>query len=102
MIISGEREVPLSPTPKKVGVIAMSNDAVCLDEVIATIMGVDFHYIPTINNARKYHPLPILTEGSGIISSNNNKWNGKTCSELLQDDCFEFELTSGWRDYKLR
>lgn len=59
MIISGEKEGPLSPTPKKVGVIAMSNDAVSLDETLAILMGVDIQYIPTIKNASNFHQLPI-------------------------------------------
>ena len=98
MIISGEKEGPLSPTQKKVGIIAMSEDAVGLDEILATIMGVDYQYIPSISNASKpnSHPIGI---GNSIICSNNTKWNGKISSELLQEDCFSFELTSGWKDY---
>ena len=98
MIISGEKEGPLSPTPKKVGVIAMSEDAVSLDEVLATIMGINKEYIPTIRNASVLHPLSI-GKGSGIIVSNNKKWDSKLSAELLPEDCFSFELTSGWKDY---
>lgn len=98
MIISGEKEGPLSPSPKKVGVIAMSDDAVSLDETLATMMGINKQYIPTIRNASAPHLLSI-GNGGGVIVSNNEKWNGRTSDELLPEDCFSFELTSGWKDY---
>ncbi|MDD4363727.1 MAG: DUF362 domain-containing protein [Atribacterota bacterium] len=100
MIISGEKEGPLSPSPKQVGIIAMAEDAVCMDEVLATIMGVDYHNIPSINNARLPHQFPIGCSNEAHIISNNSKWDNKDCSQLSSDDCLSFVLTNGWKNYK--
>ena len=102
MIISGEKEGPLSPSPKQVGIIAMAEDSVCMDEVLATIMGVDYQYLPSIRNARRSHSLPIACYDKACIISNNKKWDGKDCSQLSPDDCFSFILTKGWKEYKSR
>ena len=51
-----------------------------------------------VSNTSKANSIPISI-GHPIICSNNTKWNGKISSELLPEDCFSFELTSGWKDH---
>ena len=100
MIVVGEKEGPMLPSPKYCGIIAMSHDIVLFDENIVTIMGFDINKIPTIKNIRndkKYK----LTENSshGKIVSNNDKWNNKNISEISKKDTLNIEPSSGWKGY---
>jgi hypothetical protein len=53
MIIAGEGEGPLTPSPKYVGAIIVGNNPVCIDKAICSCMGFDWQTIPTIVNAQK-------------------------------------------------
>lgn len=61
MIVSGERNGPVSPSPKKIGIILASYNSVFMDRVICEIMGFDYKKIPglesAINNTRLTHQL---------------------------------------------
>lgn len=50
MVIAGEGNGPLAPSPRGVGIIAMGEDSACLDSVLCAIMGIDIKKIPTIYN----------------------------------------------------
>ena len=63
MIVSGEKEGPVNPTPKNVGLIAAGTNSVCFDEAVSTLMGFDYHKIPSIVRARKSKGvLPLVRE----------------------------------------
>lgn len=98
MIISGEKEGPVAPTAKNVGIIAMGEDPVCFDEAILMLMGAKREYINTLNRAREYDKKYILTERESlpIIISNNEKWNGKKTEELDAATLLYFYPTLGW------
>ena len=100
MIISGEAEGPLLPKPKNVGIIAMACNSVCMDEVIAALMGIDINYIPTIKNARinKEYPLCNADKQPEIVS-NNEQWN-LHYADIKGQPNLNFEMSSGWKDYK--
>lgn len=53
MIVMGEKEGPVAPSPKKVGVIAMGTNQVLFDEAIASFVGFDVQKLPFLVNARK-------------------------------------------------
>ena len=100
MIISGEAEGPLLPKPKKVGIIAMAPNNVCMDEVIAALMGIDINYIPTIKNARCNNEYPLCdTDKQPEIVSNNEQWNSHY-ADIKGKPNLNFEMSSGWKDYK--
>ena len=48
MIVSGEKEGPVAPSPKNVGIVASGVNPVCFDRVIAALMGFDIKMIPTL------------------------------------------------------
>ena len=98
MIISGEKEGPVAPSPKNVGIIAMGEDPVCFDEVIATLMGAKLNYIHTITRARNLKGKYSFTEKESIpfITSNVDRYNNKTIYQLSDKDLLYFIPTTGW------
>lgn len=100
MIVVGEKEGPLLPSPKYGGIIAMSDDIVLFDENVMTIMGFDIQKIPTIKNIKKVKKY-ILTDSKtyGKIVSNNEKWNNKEISDIKKEDTLQIEPPKGWKDH---
>lgn len=97
MIISGEKEGPVAPSPKYVGYLVLGEDSVCVDKLVATMMGADIEKLPVIENADHIHgKLEIGTKCEPKIVSNNNKINGKSVQDLKVDDKWNFIGTSGW------
>lgn len=99
MIIMGEGEGPLMPTPKHSGIIAMGDNGVCFDEAIATLMGMDINKIPFIRNARNLRtewPLINNNEKTEIIS-NNVQWSKKNVLDFDILDTFHLTPSDGWK-----
>ena len=100
MIISGEGEGPLLPSPKPVGMILAGTNSVCFDEVASTIMGFDFKKIPAITRARDAKGRLALGNGeTAVISSNSSKYNGKSTDMLTKFDLLYFKPSSGWKGH---
>lgn len=100
MIVSGEKEGPVCPTPKKCGVIACGYNSVLFDEAIATIMGFDYEKIPTIVNAKqteKRYKL-VYPENHPQVNSNREEWNGML-DQISPCDTLGFIPSSGWRGH---
>lgn len=101
MIISGEKEGPLMPSPKKVGIIASGTDPIVFDEAICTLMGFDPRKIPTLqviyDNNKKYalHSNNI----EPCFRSNSKLYDGVRPSELDRSACLNFIPPSGWRNH---
>ncbi len=100
MVIAGEGQGPLSPSPKPVGIIGVGENPVAFDEVVATLYGAKMEYMHTINQARSTengkYPL-ICPEEQGYILSNKASWNGKTWRELQAKDKLSIKPTKGWK-----
>lgn len=102
MIVAGQGNGPLSPTPKNAGLIAVAeNCPVSFDECIATIMGADVHRIPTLRAARemmgKYNF--VQNEGvSALILSSSDRWNSKGYQDIKKSDTLKFVPIDSWKD----
>lgn len=96
MIVSGEKEGPVIPSPKKLGIIAMGDDPVSFDEIIGRLMGAKLDYIDTIKRARLERQKYKLSESEGIIVSNCEHLAGKTVKSLNKSDLLYFLPSSGW------
>lgn len=98
MIISGEKEGPVLPSPKNVGMIAMGEDPVCFDEVIATLMGAQLEKIHSIMRARNLKGKYAITIGNNkpLLISNRAQYNNKHLEDLEKQDLLYFVPTSGW------
>lgn len=101
MIVSGENEGPIEPTRKEAGLIAVGEDPVCFDEVIATIMGFDIKKIPTLCQMRQNQRKMMITEcdSQAIIVSNYSNWNNKKINELSREELMGFIPAVGWRNH---
>ncbi len=90
MVIAGEGEGPLLPSPHYLGTIGFCTNLEVFDKAAASIMGIDYNYIPSIKTS---------SASSVNIISNNNDWNKKDLNELLKT-ADSFIMTEGWRNYK--
>lgn len=101
MIVSGEKEGPVEPTPKNVGMIVAARDTVAFDECVCKLMGFDPEKIPTLltvkNTKSKYK---IATEsGTAVIRSNIDVLNQCHVNDFPKNMMLNFEPTSGWKDH---
>lgn len=100
MVVSGEGNGPLTPSPKYVGMIVAGENSVCFDEVVATIMGGGIEKIPTLKNARKcIGSLQIIEKNDkAYIFSNYAGYNNKKIDEIQEKDVLHFSPPYGWEN----
>ena len=100
MIISGEKEGPVAPSPKNVGMITMGEDPVCFDEVIATLMGAKLGYIHSVKRARNLKGKYIITDKSSrpFLVSNIDEYNNKYLENLSSNSLLYYIPSSGWEN----
>lgn len=97
MIVSGEKEGPVMPSRKEVGVIAAGVNPVCFDEAIATLMGFDKEKISTLKSARAVRKYPFVTPTlDAKYFSNMEKYDQYTPMELTKDAKLKFIPSKGW------
>lgn len=101
MVIAGDKEGPVAPSPKEVGIIAAGSNPVCFDEVICTLMGFDIAKIPSLQCARSIQgKCEIVGKGeTPMIVSNDAMYNGKRPNELSKNALLQFIPTTGWRNH---
>lgn len=101
MIVSGEKEGPVAPSPKEVGLIAAATNPVCFDEIVATVMGFDYRKMPSVFRARNVSGVLELVskEIKPVIKSNIDELNDKTVDTVPHNKLLYFEPTSGWKNY---
>lgn len=100
MIVSGQNEGPLEPSPKNVGVIAMGKDAVCFDIAIAAICGFDWHKLPSVREPyeRLGGVCEITCGQPPVVKSNKPEWNNNSVDDIFCNHSFNFYPVSGWKD----
>lgn len=97
MIISGEKEGPLEPTPLYPGVIVMGDDPLKFDRVVCSLMGFDYHDIPTLYNNELLGDFYSISKCNEVkILSNDELWNKKSMDEIREKYSLEFQPTLGW------
>lgn len=98
MIVSGEKEGPVAPSPKNVGAIIISENAYGFDYVVGTMMGARIREIPFIKDAitanTKYELLP---KGNIQIVSNNGSIDGLEPDRIDNMHKWMFTATRGWK-----
>lgn len=90
MIISGEKEGPVAPSPKEVGIIAMGDNQVVFDEAIASLMGFDKVKLPFLVNARN-------VKGKYKLCESNETADLVTNTDVFNR--YHFEPTKGWKGH---
>lgn len=100
MIVVGEKEGPLLPSPKYGGIIAMGEDLVCFDEIVASILGFDINKVPLFKNIRNKRKYQLVNdEDYGIILSNDEKFNDKKINDINRKIALNIEPSSGWKGH---
>lgn len=98
MIISGEKEGPVVPSPKPLGIIAVGFSSVNFDMVVGAMMGADIRRIPALLNAENIHgALRIKPDSPPQIVSNNINIHGRTTDELPESEKWNFVCSKGWK-----
>jgi len=98
IIVSGEKNGPLSPSPKEIGMIVAGFDAALLDSIICRIMGFDEEKIPSVKHALEHTHNGNDHKGI-VVGSNNPSFSGKRIDEIdiLPEERFEPHL--GWEGH---
>lgn len=99
MIISGERNGPVSPEPKQVGMILAGFDGVFMDRVICEIMGFDYMKVPTIKNSINDSALSNCDVNKTKIFSNVQELNDKTLSSIETHTKWHFKPYDSWKGH---
>jgi hypothetical protein len=88
MVIAGEKQGPIHPSPKPLGIILASNNCVVFDYVFCKIAGFEYNLIPTVKNSvnNKY----LLNESLNDIRLYSN--NSNYCDISLPD----IQLPDDW------
>lgn len=98
MILAGEREGPLTPSPKELGIIAMSDDVVTFDEFFFQFTGFQFTKVPLIKYASTSRWLQPRDNNESILCSNIDKFNGMPLNHLNVPDTWKLEPSEGWKE----
>ncbi|MBR5337921.1 MAG: DUF362 domain-containing protein [Lachnospiraceae bacterium] len=99
MIISGEKEGPLEPSPKEVGVLILGEDPLLIDQTISSLMGFDYRKIPQLSNPDAYlGKHQISTTDKPDILSTEMGWDGGDLKSICDNYSLGFQPTLGWED----
>jgi hypothetical protein len=99
MIISGEGNGPISPEPKKLGMMIAGNDAVIMDRLVCEIMGFDFRKVPSILNSVNDPKLIQKATGDYVFYSNVTEYNEKCIDELNFPVKWIFKPYDTWKGF---
>ncbi len=99
MIISGEKEGPVAPSPKEIGAVIISSNSFAFDYTVGTMMGADVEKVSFIIDARNGNPKFRLLPSQEpiIVSSNDDSINNKKAEEINNNDKWHFIPTEGWK-----
>lgn len=98
MIIAGQKDGPLYPLPKPLGIIMVSRNCAIFDYVFCKMAGFDEKLIPTIHHSIRNNKLSIADWEKVILYSNQEPINGLSIEQLEFEDEIHFEPHSFWKD----
>lgn len=93
MILCGEKEGPLMPTPKHVGGILFADNAVVFDLILTKLMGFDRNKLAVISNAIQDEDMFTGKVNDVFVHSNEDMYNCRLDS--IEKD-FAFVASDGW------
>ena len=96
MVVCGEREGPLMPQPKVLGMLSIAENAVAMDVVLASLMGINYKKIPSICYSIKEQKLMEKSIDSIKVYSNKREWDNVTLNQFLNTERHHFLLSDGW------
>lgn len=99
MIVSGEGEGPLSPSPKKQNMLLFSDDAVEFDCILLKIMGFDFNKFAGIKMLLDTAVFEGKTYNNITVTSNISSCNGKLYEVDVNMVNPPFKPAKGWKGF---
>lgn len=101
MIISGEKEGPVTPSPKDVGIIVMGDNPLLFDETVATIMGFDIKRIPTFITVKQYDGKYKFLDSEQVcqVISNDARYDDLNTDFFTYSQSLQYEPTAGWKGH---
>lgn len=95
MIIGGEREGPLQPSPKPLGIILTAKNSVMFDEVFCKLTGFRETRIPIIEQSRANRR---LRPENQILYSNKRDFNEVSIQNIEVPERYHFEAHPFWKE----
>lgn len=99
MIICGERNGPISPTPKKLGMIMATNNAYIFDHVMCRIMGFEFASLKLLSDETVRNNMGIydrISIDECIVNLDNEKFPLK---DFKVPNTWHFEAHDMWKGH---
>lgn len=103
MLICGQKNGPVSPTPKSLGLIMMSENLLLFDRVMCEIMNFDYKQLPIFMHPETYKRFGYRSEESLldelIYQEKNNYIEKRKISEFVPSIKWKFEPHDCWKGY---
>ncbi len=100
MVISGEKEGPVAPSPKPVGALVIASNSFAADCVIGKMMGADIKRMPfiidTMNMNKQFNLMP--SDAPIRVLSNNVMLNQKNIEQITDVEKWNFVPVEGWKE----
>ena len=96
MVISGEKEGPMAPSPKEQHMLLFADNAVVFDCIVTKIMGFDYRKFIGLISAVDFPPLNKINYNDMKINSNVIKFTGKVQSIDFKEIIRPFIAGAGW------
>lgn len=98
MIVCGQGEGPLMPTPYRMGMLLFGFHSLDIDRVIAGIWGIDWKKIPCIFRTMEQKSRYYLPFGDAEVYSNSDRYAIGDLEHLNRGDYKHIKMSSGWED----
>lgn len=101
MIISGEKEGPVGPSPKPLGILILSDNNLLFDFLVCHIMGFSDKKLPIFSSKDTLLIFGFERKNemmNSVIASNNSTFNGKL-NELRFPEEWKFEPHPCWKGF---
>lgn len=98
LIIAGEGDGPLSPTPKPMGMLIISTNMALFDFAVCKLFGFDYRLLPTIKNSIEDKWLMKEDIREYNMFSNLKELNGKKLYGYVFDKCYHAEPHPYWKE----
>ncbi len=96
MIVSGQKDGPLEPTAKELGVVLASTNCAIFDYVFCKITGFDEKLIPTMHHSVRNTDLSIEDWQNVVLSSNDEWFDKKRIVDVITKDECRFMAHPFW------
>lgn len=99
MVISGEKEGPMAPSPKEQHMLLFADNTVVFDCIVTKVMGFDYRKFIGLAKAVDFSPLNTIHYDDIEINSNITKFRGKIKSINFKEIIRPFIAGAGWIGY---